>query len=167
MERVCLQRFLPGRAPGISNGFRAEDASREEGARGLGSHAPGMPVPGMHAAGRSRRTFDRWKSSRPAEGFWFRIQRETAARDALDEEEIVRDRVRQVLQRYGVIFRELLENELPPLRWARLFRSLRLMEFSGEVVTGRFFDGIRGLQFAHPTVLEELAADARRRMSGG
>jgi ATP-dependent Lhr-like helicase len=33
------------------------------------------------------------------------------------------------------------------------------MEFSGEVVTGRFFDGIHGLQFAHPTVLEELAVE--------
>ena len=92
-----------------------------------------------------------------AAGFWFRIPRETAERDALDEEEITRDRVRQVLQRYGVVFRELLETELPPLRWPRLFRSLRLMEFSGEVVTGRFFDGIRGLQFALPPVFEELA----------
>ena len=63
---------------------------------------------------------------------------------------MARDRIRQVLQRYGVVFRELLEAELPRLRWSRLFRSLRLMEFSGEVVAGRFFDGIPGLQFASP-----------------
>ena len=81
-------------------------------------------------------------------------------RDALDEEEVARDRIRQLLERYGVIFRELLEGELPRLRWSRLFRSLRLMEFSGEVVCGRFFDGIPGLQFASPDVLASLAAPA-------
>jgi ATP-dependent Lhr-like helicase len=32
------------------------------------------------------------------------------------------------------------------------------MEFSGEVVTGRFFDGVHGLQFALPASLEDLAA---------
>jgi ATP-dependent Lhr-like helicase len=140
---------------GILSGFRAEDAGAGSG------HGAAVGPGGPAAAARSRRTFDRWKASRPAAGFWFRLPRDEATRDALDEEEIVRDRVRQVLQRYGVIFRELLENELPPLRWGRLFRSLRLMEFSGEVVTGRFFDGIRGLQFAHPSVLDELAAESR------
>ena len=58
--------------------------------------------------------------------------------------------------RYGVVFREILESELPPLRWPRLFRSLRLMEFSGEVVAGRFFNGIPGLQFASLAALEAL-----------
>jgi ATP-dependent Lhr-like helicase len=34
------------------------------------------------------------------------------------------------------------------------------MEFSGEVVTGRFFEGIPGLQFARPSALDELAAES-------
>ncbi len=46
-------------------------------------------------------------------------------------EELRRDRVRALLRRYGVLFRELLERELPPLRWGELFRTLRLMELSG------------------------------------
>jgi ATP-dependent Lhr-like helicase len=83
------------------------------------------------------------------------VPREPGGRDALDEEEIARDRIRQLLRRYGVLFREILEYELPPLRWSRVFRSLRLMEFSGEVVAGRFFEGIRGLQFADPSVIDE------------
>ncbi len=124
---------------GIANGFRAEEASRD--------------------GGRRSRRIDRWQASRPATGYWFRVPAARTSRDALDEEEIVRDRIRQVLKRYGVVFREMLENELPPLRWSRLFRSLRLMEFSGEVVTGRFFDGIGGLQFALPSVLEELSSE--------
>ena len=31
--------------------------------------------------------------------------------------------------------------------WHRLFRSLRLMELSGEVLSGPFYDNVRGLQF--------------------
>jgi ATP-dependent Lhr-like helicase len=68
--------------------------------------------------------------------------------DALEREELNKDRVRQLLQRYGVLFRELLEVEPPPLRWSRIFRTLRLMELSGEVLAGHFFQGVAGLQFA-------------------
>ena len=35
------------------------------------------------------------------------------------------------------------------------------MEFSGEVVAGRFFDGVRGLQFASPSALESLVSPPR------
>ncbi len=124
---------------GIATGFRAPEPA------GTG--------------GRRRPGFERWQSARPTYGLWMRTVEEQEEKDALDNEEIARDRIRQVLHRHGVIFREVLENELPPLRWARLFRSLRLMEFSGEVVSGRFFDGIRGLQFALPAALEDLASD--------
>jgi len=106
------------------------------------------------------RGLDRWQSLRPATGQWSLVARDAGTHDALEEEEIARDRIRQVLERYGLVFRELLESELPALRWARLFRSLRLMEFSGEVVTGRFFDGVHGLQFALPSIVEELRQGA-------
>ena len=131
---------------GIAHGFRVEPVARED--------------------GRRRRGLDRWQASRPGGGFWFRVEQGAGPRDALDAEEISRDRIRQVLQRCGVVFRELLEVELPPLRWSRLFRSLRLMEFSGEVVAGRFFDGVSGLQFALPSALEELSALGERAADG-
>jgi ATP-dependent Lhr-like helicase len=70
--------------------------------------------------------------------------------------------VRQLAARYGVLFRELLENELPPLRWSALFRTMRMMELSGELVTGRFFDGIPGPQFALPGITAELPPPAAR-----
>jgi ATP-dependent Lhr-like helicase len=134
---VTSDSFAPVRR-GIAGGFRAEEPSRE---------------------GRRVRRFDRWQAGRPGSGYWFRVHAAGQNdRDALDEEELTRDRIRQVLKRYGVVFREVLEAELPPLRWSRLFRSLRLMEFSGEVVTGRFFDGVHGLQFALPAAWESLAA---------
>jgi ATP-dependent Lhr-like helicase len=65
----------------------------------------------------------------------------------LEEEELARERVRQLLQRYGILFREILLRELPPLQWSRLFRTLRIMELSGEILSGYFFEGIPGLQF--------------------
>ncbi len=98
---------------------------------------------------KSRRSgFDRWKVSRPMEGHWQRIDiTEAGEQDIIAREEMVKDRVRQLLRRYGVLFRELLSNELPLLQWREVFRSLRLMELSGEVLSGWFFRDIRGLQF--------------------
>lgn len=97
----------------------------------------------------SRRSgFNRWKVSRPMEGHWQRIDADNdGERDVIAAEEMVKDRVRQLLRRYGILFRELLLNELPLLQWREVFRTLRLMELSGEVLSGWFFRDIRGLQF--------------------
>jgi ATP-dependent Lhr-like helicase len=60
------------------------------------------------------------------------------------------------LDRYGVLFRSLLEREIPGLRWAALFRTLRVLELSGEIVSGHFFDGVPGLQFASHEAVRRL-----------
>jgi ATP-dependent Lhr-like helicase len=113
----------------------------------------------------SRRSgFNRWKVSRPMEGNWLRIDRPAKEEDILEEEELVKDRIRQLLKRYGILFRELLSNELLPLQWRAIFRSLRLMELSGEVLSGYFFEGISGPQFisheAFRMLQEQLPQDA-------
>jgi ATP-dependent helicase Lhr and Lhr-like helicase len=96
----------------------------------------------------SRRSgFNRWKASRPVEGHWLRIDAPAKDRDILEEVELTKDRIRQLLKRYGLIFRELVASELPALQWRRIFRSLRLMELSGEVLSGYFFEGLAGPQF--------------------
>jgi ATP-dependent Lhr-like helicase len=81
------------------------------------------------------------------EGHWLRIDEPRREGDILAEDELIKDRIRQLSKRYGLLFRELLANELPPLQWASLFKSLRLMELSGEVLSGYFFKGIAGPQF--------------------
>ncbi len=68
-------------------------------------------------------------------------------KDSIDDMELVKDRVRQLFKRYGILFRELLANELPLLQWAKTFKALRLMELSGEILSGYFFEGIPGVQF--------------------
>ena len=58
--------------------------------------------------------------------------------DLLEIEERKKDRARMLLDRYGIVFRELLQREAPGFRWADVFRPLRLMELSGEVNILRF-----------------------------
>jgi ATP-dependent Lhr-like helicase len=93
------------------------------------------------------RRFSRWKESLPFPGNWQRIVRPSRGDDLLEKEERNKDRARLLLNRYGILFRELLQNESPAFRWAAIFRALRLMELSGEVLTGYFFRGIPGPQF--------------------
>jgi ATP-dependent Lhr-like helicase len=80
-------------------------------------------------------------------GNWHLLTSPDFSDDLLEEEERRKDRVRLLLDRYGILFRELLQRELPALRWSSVFRSLRIMELSGEVMAGVFFHGIPGPQF--------------------
>jgi len=113
----------------------------------------------------SRRSgLSRWAGSRPSAGNWYALVQERDERDAVEGEELSRDRVRQLLRRYGILFREILAAELPPLQWGSLFRTLRLMELSGEILAGYFFEGIPGAQFisheAFRLLKEGLPGDA-------
>jgi len=104
----------------------------------------------------SRSRMARWRASRPLAGSWYRLAEIPAEADALALEELRRDRVRALLERYGVLFRNLLARELPVMRWDELSRTLRVLELAGEVVGGRFFDGVPGLQFIAPRALRSL-----------
>lgn len=65
---------------------------------------------------------------------------------------------RQLLHRYGVVFRDLVTKEasLPP--WRELLMALRRLEARGEIRGGRFVNGFVGEQFALPEALDELRA---------
>jgi ATP-dependent Lhr-like helicase len=106
---------------------------------------------------RSRKSgFGRWRSSRPFAGNWYRLPMPDGETDSLDDLERDRDRVRLLLERYGILFKELCNRELPPCRWGRLFRAMRLMELSGEIVAGLFFEGLPGVQFVAADAVSEL-----------
>jgi ATP-dependent helicase Lhr and Lhr-like helicase len=101
----------------------------------------------------------RWHKEQEGSGNWYLLPREKPLTDLLAGEELNKDRVRVLLDRYGILFQELLQRELPPLQWRGLFRTLRIMELSGEIVSGSFFTGIPGLQF--------MSQEAFRMLSGG
>lgn len=90
-------------------------------------------------------------------GRWALLHREGISAEA-DRAEVV---ARQLLHRWGVVFRELLarESRLPP--WHELLRVLRELEMRGEIRGGRFVDGFIGEQFALPEAVKQLRAVRR------
>lgn len=120
----------------------------------------GFRIPRTAPGGRPPRPGgQRWSGGRASGGLWQSLPVFDIEQDPLRAEELVRARLRQLFLRYGVLFRELLEQELPALRWRRVFRTLRLMELSGEIAGGYFFEGLSGLQFASAEALRLLARD--------
>ncbi|HKW75193.1 MAG TPA: DEAD/DEAH box helicase [Terriglobales bacterium] len=65
---------------------------------------------------------------------------------------------KMLLERYGVVFRELLVRESILPRWRDLLITLRRMEDRGEIRGGRFVSGFIGEQFALPIAVESLRA---------
>ncbi len=104
----------------------------------------------------SRTGFSRWKGSLPYNGNWFMLSETEQDSDLIDREELKKERVRLLLDRYGILFRELLQKELKAFGWNELFRSMRLMELSGELLAGYFFRGVSGPQFVSPQAFSLL-----------
>ena len=73
---------------------------------------------------------------------------------------------RQLLRRYGVVFRDLLGREALALSWRDLLVQYRRMELQGEIRGGRFVSGFTGEQFALPEAVESLRAVRKRNESG-
>ena len=99
-----------------------------------------------------------WSGTRPFAGAW-RALPDPEPLDRLGRAEADKVRARQLMQRHGVLFRELCAHEPPPLQWGRLLPALRLLELSGEIVAGHFIAGPSGLQFALPAALPLITDD--------
>jgi ATP-dependent Lhr-like helicase len=72
---------------------------------------------------------------------------------------------RQLLRRYGVVFRDLLVRESLVQSWRDLLVVYRKLELQGELRGGRFVTGFVGEQFALPEAVEALRA--MRKSVGG
>jgi ATP-dependent Lhr-like helicase len=72
---------------------------------------------------------------------------------------------RQLLARWGVVFRDLLAREPVAPPWRELLPLYRALEARGEIRGGRFVAGLSGEQYALPTAVETLRAV--RRAPGG
>jgi ATP-dependent Lhr-like helicase len=69
---------------------------------------------------------------------------------------------RQLLARYGVLFRDLLTRESNTPKWRDLLNILRRLEARGEIRGGRFVSGFVGEQYALPEAMESLRAGRAR-----
>ena len=88
-------------------------------------------------------------------GRWSLWRREAVAKDPAAHNEVV---ARQLLQRYGVVFRDLLARERNAPPWRALLPVYRRLEARGEIRGGRFVGGFVGEQFALPEAVESLRA---------
>ncbi len=80
-------------------------------------------------------------------------------------EDLVGFVARQLLARYGVLFRRLVERERIPVPWRELVRFLRHAELRGDVRGGRFVQRFAGEQYALPDAVELMRRLRRRRGS--
>jgi len=109
----------------------------------------------------------RQRSSRPVHtaampiGRWslFPGQVPTASR-----EQYLETWCRQLLRRWGVVFRDLLVRESSAPSWQDLRPVLRLLELRGEVRGGRFVSQVAGEQYALPAAVDQLR-EARRQLN--
>jgi len=65
---------------------------------------------------------------------------------------------RQLLRRWGVVFREVLARETRAPAWGALLRVFRKLEMQGEIRGGRLVASFVGEQFALPEAVEALRA---------
>jgi ATP-dependent Lhr-like helicase len=89
-----------------------------------------------------------------------------AAATDLEREELAEALADQLLERWGVVFYDLVAHEHPALRWRDLQWALRRMEDRGLVAGGRFVRGVTGEQFALPQAAEALQAFRRAEPTG-
>ncbi|HET6143133.1 MAG TPA: DEAD/DEAH box helicase [Candidatus Acidoferrales bacterium] len=70
-----------------------------------------------------------------------------------------------LLNRYGIVFRELLTRESIELPWREILIALRRLEDRGEIRGGRFVSGFLGEQFALPVAADSLRASRSQPLS--
>ena len=78
-----------------------------------------------------------------------------------DRDELAEALAGQLLQRWGVVFRDLVSRELMGIGWREVLWALRRLEARGVVRGGRFVGGFTGEQFALPEAYEQLLASAK------
>ncbi len=114
------------------------------------------PASQLSSRRRLRRSAPGWQ------GNWS-LTRAPQSQDALTRLEADKEVVRLLLDRYGWINRDIVNRERLPsaqssstFRWRHAFRALRVMELSGEVMTGQFFEQLATPQFISASALSSL-----------
>ena len=136
-----------------ADGFAVLDAARSRdyalhGVRGRRAGTSREPI--RRSRSRARGVSMGWP------GTWYRCEAPAPFADGIEKLEQSKERCRLLLDRYGILTREHANREGGPFRWSAVFPALRLMELSGEVVAGLFFEEMSGPQFALPEAVRRL-----------
>ena len=90
-------------------------------------------------------------------GRWAR----THAKPPIADEQVAETIARQLLRRYGVVFRRLVQRETLLAPWRDILRVYRRLEARGEIRGGRFVGGFSGEQYALPEAIGLLRSTRR------
>jgi ATP-dependent Lhr-like helicase len=107
------------------------------------------------------------RTTRSSAGRWSLLREEvqvaqTAIEMARQTEIALESFARQLLNRYGVLFRDLILGESNAPYWRDLLNILRRLEARGEIRGGRFLSGFGGEQYALSEAVESLRASRTR-----
>ncbi|MBN1220467.1 MAG: DEAD/DEAH box helicase [Anaerolineae bacterium] len=91
-------------------------------------------------------------------GRWTLVHRFGVLGKPVSVAERVAQQTRQLLARYGIVTHECLTEEIGSWDWGLIFQQLQRLEMRGEVRRGYFVQGLSGIQFALPEVVERLRA---------
>jgi ATP-dependent Lhr-like helicase len=99
-------------------------------------------------------------------GRWSRFRDDATETQTTATEEQAEFVARHLLDRYGLVFRRLLERERIPVPWRDVVRVYRHLELRGDVRGGRFVQRFSGEQYARPEAVDLMRkrrrADAAR-----
>ena len=110
------------------------------------------------------------RPTRNSAGRWSLLSEEvhaasTAIEQARRTDAALESFARHLLNRYGILFRDLLTRESNAPKWRDLLNILRRLEARGEIRGGRFVSGFSGEQYALPEAMESLRAGRSRECS--
>jgi ATP-dependent Lhr-like helicase len=100
----------------------------------------------------------RLKMPRHAAGRWAVLELASSIQPIEERAEAF---ARQILLRWGVVFRDLLARETLAPAWRDVLMALRRMEARGEIRGGRFVSGFLGEQFARAEAVDLLRSVRR------
>jgi ATP-dependent Lhr-like helicase len=138
----------------VTRGFVTSDSF--SGLRALLTPAnkrPSLAYEGTNAKRRGRLS----KYSVETAGRWSLLLHKSEA----SANDIVEQKARSLLKRYGVVFRRLLARESDLPSWRDLVMFYRRLEARGEIRGGRFIAGMAGEQFALPEAVGMLRSMRR------
>ncbi len=166
-EIVTSERRLP---TDVERGLQELIASglvTSDGFQGLRQVAGGRRrLPPRRAGRTSSARRSRFRDAGPA-GRWALVHSGAPESGEAGEPEELAELVAGVLlERYGVVFRDVIAREPFTLPWREVLRALRRMEARGVVRGGRFVAGFVGEQYALPGAVDALRRVRREPRSG-
>ncbi|MGE0228174.1 MAG: DEAD/DEAH box helicase [Dehalococcoidia bacterium] len=114
--------------------------------------------------GRGRRGAGYLRAAGGPPGRWARVVAPPPGQH--DLESLAEEVARVLLQRYGVVFRDVVAQESFTVPWREVLRALRRFEARGTVRGGRFVSGFVGEQYALPEAVEALRRVRREPLTG-